>query len=76
MLTMVLAFCLLFLVMTGMAIGVLVKGKPLKGSCGGIGALGMGRACDICGGNPQKCDKEADEDDDAAKSDGYYELKG
>lgn len=77
MMTMILAFCLLFLVMTGMAIGVLIKGKPLKGSCGGISALGMGTACDICGGNPQKCEKEtAKGADGAQKSEGYYELKG
>ncbi len=76
MMTMILAFCLLFLVMTGMAVGVLVKGKPLKGSCGGISALGMGTACDICGGNPQKCEKETDSDaTSSAKSEDFYELK-
>lgn len=77
MMTMLLAFCLLFIVMTGMAIGVLVKGKPIKGSCGGISALGMGTACDICGGNPQKCEKETKKvAGDPTEKGGYYELKG
>lgn len=56
--TIILAFILLALVMTAMAVGVIVKGKPIKGSCGGIAAIGMGTACDICGGDSQKCEKE------------------
>lgn len=58
MATLLLSFVVLLTVMVAMAIGVIVQGKPIKGSCGGIGALGMGRACDICGGNTQKCEKE------------------
>lgn len=46
------------LVIAGMAIGVIMGGSPIKGSCGGMGALGIDTACDICGGNPQKCDEE------------------
>lgn len=76
MLTLLLAFCLLFLVITGMAIGVLVKGKPIKGSCGGISALGMGTACDICGGDPADCDKN-DRELPAIPNESslYHELK-
>ena len=46
------------LVIAGMAIGVIMGGSPIKGSCGGMGALGIDTACDICGGNPQMCDEE------------------
>ena len=46
------------LVMAAMAVGVMAGRPPIKGSCGGMGALGIDTACDICGGNPQRCDEE------------------
>lgn len=46
------------LVVAGMAIGVIMGRQPIKGSCGGMGALGMDTACDICGGDPRRCDEE------------------
>ncbi len=46
------------LVITGMAAGVLLGRGPIKGSCGGMGALGIDTQCDICGGNPRRCDEE------------------
>jgi hypothetical protein len=46
------------LVMAGMAVGVLAGRAPIKGSCGGMGALGVDTACDLCGGNPQRCEEE------------------
>lgn len=46
------------LVIAGMAIGVIMGRAPIKGSCGGMGALGIDTACDLCGGNPQRCDEE------------------
>lgn len=57
MATMILTFFILLLVVAGMAIGVMLRGKPIKGSCGGIASLGMGKACDICGGDTNKCEK-------------------
>ncbi len=46
------------LVIAGMAIGVIAGRKPIKGSCGGLGALGIDSACEICGGDPRRCDEE------------------
>jgi hypothetical protein len=46
------------LVMAGMAVGVMAGRPPIKGSCGGMGALGIDTACELCGGDPQRCDEE------------------
>ena len=46
------------LVMAGMAVGVLAGRAPIKGSCGDMGALGVDTACELCGGNPQRCREE------------------
>lgn len=46
------------LVMAAMAVGVMNGRSPIKGSCGGMGALGIDTACEICGGDPQRCDEE------------------
>ncbi len=41
-----------------MSVGVIMGRKPISGTCGGIGALGLDQACDICGGNTKKCEDE------------------
>ncbi|MDX5297765.1 MAG: (Na+)-NQR maturation NqrM [Gammaproteobacteria bacterium] len=41
-----------------MSVGVLMGRKPISGSCGGMSALGIDTACDICGGDRKKCDEE------------------
>ena len=51
-------FLVFGLVVTGMAVGVIMGRGPIKGSCGGMGALGIDTACDICGGDPKRCDEE------------------
>ena len=60
------------LVMAGMAVGVVMGRPPIKGSCGGMGALGIDTACDICGGDPKRCDEET-RDGEVGKNDpGLY----
>lgn len=44
-------------VFAGMAIGVILAKKPLKGTCGGLGAMSerFGQPmCEICDGNPER----------------------
>ncbi|AWY00409.1 ApbE family protein [Marinomonas primoryensis] len=61
MLTIVLAFALMLLLVAAMSVGVLMGRKPISGSCGGMSSLGMEVACDICGGDKGKCEKETKE---------------
>ncbi len=53
-----LSFAFFLFVVAGMAVGVIFSDKPIKGSCGGMGVLGIDAACDICGGNPVVCERE------------------
>ena len=56
-----LAILMFGLLIAAMAIGVLMGGKPISGSCGGVGAA-LGEAnysCDICGCDPNKCDEQS-----------------
>ncbi|HDZ57565.1 MAG TPA: (Na+)-NQR maturation NqrM [Pseudomonas xinjiangensis] len=62
-----LAFLLMSLIVAGMAVGVMMGRKPIAGSCGGIGLVGLDKSCSICGGNPNKCE-EIDEDDNSRKA--------
>jgi hypothetical protein len=66
MMTIILSFLLMTLVIAGMAVGVIFGNKPIKGSCGGMGALGINIACNICGGNPQFCEEEQEEVESAS----------
>jgi hypothetical protein len=70
----------MMLVVGGMAVGVMFGRKPIAGSCGGMKALGMNMECEICGGDPNRCessDKSAEAGalaHDAAKSQGSRTL--
>ena len=69
-----LTIVILGLIIAGMAIGAILNNKPITGSCGGVGAA-LGEAnynCDICGGDPNKCDEQ---DDDTLAYDASSEEK-
>lgn len=54
----VIAFVGMLVLVAAMAVGVIFSNKPISGSCGGMSALGMDVACDVCKGDKTKCDKE------------------
>jgi len=54
----VITFLAFALIVTAMSVGVIAGREPIKGSCGGMGALGIDQFCEICGGDPQRCETE------------------
>ena len=44
--TFILAFVFFVAMVVAMAVGYLVQKKTISGSCGGLGALGIAKACD------------------------------
>jgi len=78
MLPVLLSVAVFAILMAGMAVGVIFRGKPLKGSCGGTGAdcycdrNNLPRACEQLGGKPRDHSHSHDHDhdhDDAAHRD-------
>ena len=63
----ILSFVVMLAIVLAMSVGVLMGRKPIKGTCGGMSALGVGTACDICGGDTRKCEEEQDS---------YSKIKG
>ena len=75
MIEMILGFIFTGLIIIAMSIGVIMGRKPIKGSCGGVGAA-LGEddyICEICGGDPDKCDNP-DQTRNNEKSDLAYEA--
>ncbi len=60
MIEFVLAFVVISLVVLGMSVGVLSGRQPIQGSCGGLNNMGVDGACEICGGDPNKCESNDD----------------
>lgn len=46
--TFILAFVLLMIIMVGMSLGVMLMGKTIKGSCGGLNAISGSDKCVVC----------------------------
>lgn len=53
----IITFIVLSVCTLGMALGVILSNKPLKGSCGGLGRV-MGNKCAFCE-KKDRCQKEA-----------------
>ena len=51
--TFILAFLFFLTTVVAMAVGYMVQRKTISGSCGGLGALGIEKACDC----PEPCDR-------------------
>lgn len=72
--TFILAFFIVILLVAGMSVGVIFGGKPITGTCGGIGALGISSSCEICGGNTQKCEENSEHIEAAVASELAYDV--
>lgn len=48
MITFLATFLIMLVVMLGMALGVLLMGRTIKGSCGGLNAIGDADQCLVC----------------------------
>lgn len=74
-------FGIFILVILGMAIGYIFRGQTIKGSCGGITALGMKKMCDCeepCDNLKQKAqngDEQAQAELKANFEPKFYEVK-
>ena len=55
-------FVIMLLLVAAMAVGVIFGRAPIAGTCGGLNQMAGGGPCEICGGDPQRCDAV---DDDA-----------
>ncbi len=65
-------FVFLLLVVTAMAVGVMRGRQPISGTCGGLNNIGLDGACDICGGDPNKCETPDGSDANATGNRGRF----
>ncbi|MGB1092489.1 MAG: (Na+)-NQR maturation NqrM [Oceanobacter sp.] len=68
------AFGAMLFIIAAMAVGVMMGRKPISGSCGGMAAIGMDTACDVCGGDKKKCEKESIEAAKKSKDASFYDA--
>ncbi|MEH6650092.1 MAG: (Na+)-NQR maturation NqrM [Motiliproteus sp.] len=74
--TFLIVFVVLMLVIVASSVGVIMGRKPIKGSCGGVGAA-LGETdytCPLCGDDPNKCEKEQAQAEQQANDTLSYEL--
>jgi hypothetical protein len=56
----VLVFIAMLAIVAAMSVGVMFGRRPIQGSCGGLGRLGIDAECEICGGSPARCAEARD----------------
>ena len=56
MATLLITFVFFVVLFAGMAVGVIMRRKPITGTCGGLNKFGGRGDCEICGGDQSKCD--------------------
>tara|TARA_A200000113_G_C8869595_1_gene356034 strand:- start:2507 stop:2683 length:177 start_codon:yes stop_codon:yes gene_type:complete len=49
MIELILSFLIIAFAFTCLAVGLIFKNQPIKGSCGGMANLKDGSTCEICG---------------------------
>ncbi len=62
MTTILLAFGIFLIVVVAMSVGFIIQKKSISGSCGGLGAIGVEKACDCdnpCDRRKARMEKEA-----------------
>jgi len=56
--TLFVTFIIIAFSFAGLALGLILRNQPIKGSCGGMANLEEGSPCQICGRtDPSNCDK-------------------
>lgn len=71
-----LSFLIMGLIMAGMAVGAMAGRGPLKGSCGGLSAVGIEGRCEICGDDPSRCENPDRGESDRTGVDFYDAAQG
>ena len=69
----IVVFIVMLVIIAMMSVGLLMR-KPITGSCGGMSAIGMDTACDVCGGDQTICETESKKAGEAAKDDLAYDA--
>ncbi len=54
----VLALVLFLAFFGALALGLILRGKPLQGSCGGAATLMGEKSCGVCGRDPNTCERK------------------
>ncbi len=48
----------LMLVFVLMGVGLIVRNRPIKGTCASLSDVGLKESCEICGGDQNKCENQ------------------